>query len=165
MQPQSEILQKVGEEMIDDAKSVGASVINRLHSKIDARKGDAAAQLQSVSSTFERAALTVDADAPDWLRPALEQGARQVQKFADTLHQNDSRDIAGQVNEFAKKSPGTFLGTCAVIGFVAARVFKAGSNENTPPQPGAITPEKSLSTSLSPNTHQPSGFAARGMAE
>lgn len=123
--------------MIDDAKSVGASVINRLHSKIDARKGDAAAQLQSVSSTFERAALTVDADAPDWLRSALEQGARQVQKFADTLHQNDSRDIAGQVNEFAKNSPGTFLGTRAVIGFVAARVFKAGSNENTPPQPGS----------------------------
>ena len=128
MQPQSNNSQGVGSELLSDAKGVGASAVNRLHSEVDARKGDAVAQAQTVSSTIERAAEGLDADAPAWLKSALQQGAQKVQQLADTLDQNDSRQIVDQVNDFAKNSPGTFLGACAAAGFAAARIFKAGGS-------------------------------------
>ena len=138
MQPQPDSAHGVGTEMLSDAKGVGASAINRVHSEVDARKGDAASQAKSVSSAIEQAADGLDPNAPTWLKSAFEQGAQQVQKFADTLEQKDSRQLVSDVSDFARGSPGTFLAACAAAGFAAARIFKAGSAENMPTQPPAI---------------------------
>ena len=129
MQPQTENPKGVRDELIADAKGVGTSAVNRLHSEVDARKGDAVSQVHVVSSTIEKAANGLEPDAPAWLKSALEQGAQQIQKLADTLEQNDSRQMVEQVNQFARNSPTTFLATCAAAGFAAARVFKAGASE------------------------------------
>nr|WP_315457151.1 hypothetical protein [uncultured Sphingorhabdus sp.] len=131
MQPQTENPKGVRDELIADAKSVGTSAVNRLHSEVDARKGDAVSQVHVVSSTIEKAANQLEPDAPAWLKSALEQGAQQIQKLADTLEQNDSRQMVEQVNQFARNSPATFLATCAAAGFAMARVFKAGASEQS----------------------------------
>ena len=144
MQPESDTAIPVRTELLSDAKNVGSSAVNRIHSEVDARKGDAVMQVQAVSSTIERAADSLDNNAPSWLRSALEQGAQQVKTFAETLEQNDSRQIAMQVTEFAKRSPATFLGACAAAGFAAARVFKAGSAENAPSQFEPVSPVQSM---------------------
>lgn len=138
MQPQSGSVQGVGGELLSDAKDVGSSAVNRLHSEVDARKGDAASQVKSVSSAIEKAADGLDVNAPTWLKSAFEQGAQQVQKFADTLEQKDSRQLVNDVSDFARGSPGTFLAACAAAGFAAARIVKAGGSENRPMQIGAI---------------------------
>ena len=138
MQHQSDNTQGVGNELLSDAKDVGTTAVNRLHSEVDARKGDAATQVKSVSSAIGQAASGLDANAPTWLKSAFEQGAKQVQNFADTLEQKDSRQIVSDVSDFARNSPGTFLVGCAAAGFAAARIFKAGSSQNTPTQPSAI---------------------------
>lgn len=136
MQPQSDSVQGVGNELLADAKGVGNSAVNRLHSEVDGRKGDAATQVKSLSSAIRTAGGSLDNDAPTWLKSAFEQGAQQVQKFADTLEQKDSRQLVGQVSDFARNSPGTFLAACAAAGFAAARIFKAGSGQSTSAQPG-----------------------------
>lgn len=128
MQPQTENPKGVRDELIADAKGVGTSAVNRLHSEVDARKGDAVAQVHIISSTIEKAASELDPAAPAWLKSALDQGAQQIQKLADTLEHKDSRQIVEQVNQFARNSPATFLATCAAAGFAAARVFKAGAS-------------------------------------
>lgn len=138
MEPQPDTVQGVGNELLSDAKDVGTSAINRLHSEVDARKGDAVTQVKSVSSVIQNAAGGLDPNAPTWLKSAFEQGAQQVQKFADTLEQKDSRQLVNEVSDFARGSPGTFLAACAAAGFAAARIFKAGSSDNTPSQPGPI---------------------------
>lgn len=138
MQPQSDTEQGVGKELISDAKGVGTTAVNRLHSEVDARKDEAATQAKSVSSAIEQAASGLDANAPTWLKTAFEQGAQQVQKFAETLEQKDSRQLVNQVSDFARSSPGTFLAACAAAGFAAARIFKAGGSENMPTQPGPV---------------------------
>jgi len=139
MQPQSDSAQGVGSELLSDAKDVGTSAVNRLHSEVDARKSDAATQVKSVSTAIEKAADGLDPNAPTWLKSAFEQGAQQVQKFAETLEQKDSRQLVNDVSDFARNSPGTFLSACAAAGFAAARIFKAGSSENTPARLGPIS--------------------------
>ncbi len=121
----------VAGELKSDAQHLGKTAADRVHSELDARKGTAASQAQSLSSAIDRAAGELDTNAPDWLRNAFQQGARQVQKFADTLEQKDSRQILDDINSFARDHPGTFLAGCAAAGFAAARVFKAGASENT----------------------------------
>lgn len=138
MQPQSDSVQGVGNELLADAKGVGNSAVNRLHSEVDGRRSDAATQVKSLSTAIRTAGGSLDNDAPTWLKSAFEQGAQQVQKFADTLEQKDSRQLVGQISDFARNSPGTFLAACAAAGFAAARIFKAGSSENLPTQPGPV---------------------------
>ena len=124
--------------MLSDAKGVGTTAVNRLHSEVDARKGDAATQVKSVSSAIEKTAGGLDDSAPAWLKSALNQGAQQIQKFADTIEQKDSRQLVREIGDFARNSPGTFLAASAVVGFAAARIFKAGSSENIPSQPAPV---------------------------
>jgi ElaB/YqjD/DUF883 family membrane-anchored ribosome-binding protein len=140
MESQTDTTQGLGNELISDAKGIGASAVNRLHEEVDARKSGAVTQAQAVSSTIERAADGLDDDAPAWLKSALQQGAQKVQQLADTLDNSDSRQIVQQVNDFARNSPATFLGACAAAGFAAARIFKAGSGQNTPDQLNAVSP-------------------------
>jgi len=159
MQPQSDTVQGVGNELLSDAKGVGTSAVNRLHSEVDARKGDAATQVKSVSSAIEQTAGSLDPAAPTWLKSAFEQGAQQVQKFAETLEQKDSRQLVNEVSDFARGSPGTFLAACAAAGFAAARVFKAGSSENTPTQPGPIGTGDESMGDRQPGSTSPASFS------
>lgn len=120
----------IGSELSADVQQLGSSASDRIHSEIDARKGTAAVQAQSLSSAITRTADGLDESAPQWLKSALQQGAQRVQRFADTLEQKDSRAIVGEIQAMARDNPGTFLAGCAALGFAAARIFKAGAPEN-----------------------------------
>jgi hypothetical protein len=117
-------------EVRSDAQQLGKTAGNRLHSEIDARKGTVATQAQSVSSAIDKAAGELG-DAPQWLKSAFQQGAQQVQRFAETLERKDSREILNDIQTMARNNPGTFLAACAAVGFAAARVFKAGSPDDS----------------------------------
>ncbi len=140
MQHQSEPASGVAGELRSDARHVGTSAVNRLHSEMDARKGAAASQAKSVSSAIERAADGLDESAPAWLKSTFQQGAQQIQRFADTLEQKDSRQILRDVQTLARDNPGTFLAGCAVLGFAAARIFKAGASDGST---GQFQPQQS----------------------
>jgi ElaB/YqjD/DUF883 family membrane-anchored ribosome-binding protein len=116
-------------ELRSDAQELGNSAKERVLSEADARKGAAATQVKSVSSAIQRAAGELDDGAPDWLRSAFQQGADQIQRFADALEQKDSRQLVGEVQSFARERPGAFLGACAAAGFAAARILKAGGEQ------------------------------------
>lgn len=118
------------DELRSDAQQLSKTATNRLHSELDARKGTAASQAKSVSSAIDKAAGELE-DSPQWLKSAFEQGASQVRRFADTLEQKDSREIFDDIQTMARNNPGTFLAGCAALGFVAARVFKAGGSEGS----------------------------------
>jgi ElaB/YqjD/DUF883 family membrane-anchored ribosome-binding protein len=113
------------EELTSDAKQIGTTAANRLHSEIDSRKGAAVEQAQSVSSAIEKTAGELN-DAPAWLKSAMQKGAQQIQRFADTIENKDSRQLVSEAQNFARDNPGTFLAACAAAGFAAARIFKAG---------------------------------------
>lgn len=139
MQDQSEkstadSISDVGNELLSDASHVGSTAVDRLHSEVDARKGDAVAQAKSVTNAINQAASGLDLNAPTWLKSALESGAQQIQSLTQTIEGKDSRQLVEDVSQFARSSPMTFLGACAAAGFAAARVFKAGGQQDAPRQ-------------------------------
>ena len=128
-QPPTQDSGGTGGEIRSDAKHIGNKAANRLHSEVDNRKSEAVSQAQSVSTAIEKTAGNLDESAPDWLKNAFRQGAQKIQQFAETIEQKDSRQLMGEVQDFARNSPGTFLAACAGVGFAAARVFKAGGEQ------------------------------------
>ena len=118
-------------ELRSDAQQLGTTAANRLHSEVDARKSTAATQAKSVSSALERAAGDLDQNSPEWLKSTFQQGAQQIQRFADALEQKDSRQLMSEVEGFARQRPGMFLAACAAAGFAAARLFKAGGEQQS----------------------------------
>ena len=129
----------IGSELRSDAQQLKSAAGDRLHKEVEARKGTAATQAKAVSSAVERTADQLDQDSPEWLRSALQKGATQIQRFADTLEQKDSRQILNEVRTFARDNPGTFLAACAAAGFAASRLVKAGGSEQ---QQGFETPNQ-----------------------
>lgn len=113
-------------ELRQDAQQLGSTAANRLHSEVDARKGAAVGQAQSVSSALNQTAEGLGENSPEWLKSTLRKGAQQIQRFADTIEQKDSRQMMNEAQNFARDNPGTFLAACAAVGFAAARVLKAG---------------------------------------
>jgi ElaB/YqjD/DUF883 family membrane-anchored ribosome-binding protein len=113
-----------------DVKQLGSTAADRLHSEVDARKDTAVSQANSVSSAIQRTAGDLGDDAPAWLKSTLQQGAEQMQRFASSLEQKDSRQLLNDVQSFARERPGTFLAACAAAGFAAARILKAGGAQS-----------------------------------
>jgi ElaB/YqjD/DUF883 family membrane-anchored ribosome-binding protein len=126
-QPPSDGGSGTASELRSDAKQLGNSAANRIHSEVDARKDTAVGQAKSVSSAIQRATGEMGQDTPDWLKSALRQGAQKIQTFADTIEQKDSRELMRDTQDFARSNPGTFLAACAAAGFAAARILKAGA--------------------------------------
>jgi hypothetical protein len=114
------------EELRSDAGTITQSAKERLGSEIDARKGIATNQAKSLSSALDKAAGELN-DSPEWLRSILQQGAQTLQRFADTVEQKDGRELTRDVQRLARENPGMFFGACALAGFAAARVLKAGA--------------------------------------
>ena len=125
-QPPSQAPGEAGSELRSDAKHLSSAASSRFHSEVDSRKHEAADQAKSVSSAIQRTAGELDERTPDWLKSTLRKGAEQIQRFADTIEQKDSRQLVREVETFARERPGAFLIGCAAAGFAAARVLKAG---------------------------------------
>ena len=157
-QPVTDGITGTVDELRSDAKHIGSSAANFLHSEADARKGAVAEQARTASSAMQRAASEIEDGAPAWLKSTFQQGAEQIQRLADALEQKDTRQIVQEVQSFARERPGMFLGACAAAGFAAARIFKAGaegssiasrqSPSNAPTFPEESTPDPLGSTAV-----------------
>jgi hypothetical protein len=117
----------LGTELRSDAATVANSATERLHSEVDARKGNAASQVRTLSAALNRAGEGLGQDSPSWLRSAFDSASQTVQQLADTVEQKDSRELTQEVQQMARRNPGSFLAACALAGFAAARVVQAGA--------------------------------------
>lgn len=145
MQDQPAQESNLRDELRDDAGRVTTAAADRLQSEADSRKGQVADQARAVSSALGNAAEGLGSDTPSWVRSALEQGAKSIEQLAEAVEGKDSRQLVGDVQNFARDRPGSFLAGCALLGFAASRVFKAGGAQasnspapyNTPSATGA----------------------------
>jgi hypothetical protein len=131
MESQAEASGGLRSELRGDAQTLTDAATQRLHTEVDARKGGAVSQVKSVSTAIGSAANELGADAPTWLRSALEKASQTIQKVADSVEQKDSRQLSQDLQQVARSNPGTFLAVSALAGFAAARVLQAGTGSST----------------------------------
>lgn len=117
------------DELRQDTGRVTSAATDRLQSEADSRKGQVAAQARAVSSAIGNAADGLGDDTPSWVKSALQQGANTIEQLAKTVEGKDSRQLVGDVQQFARQRPTSFLAGCALLGFAASRVLKAGGSQ------------------------------------
>jgi hypothetical protein len=142
------------DELRSDAATLSTTAKDRLHGEIDARKGAAVSQTRTLSSALDKAAGELE-QSPDWLKSAFRQGAQTIQRLAESIEHKDSRQLTSDAQRFARENPGTFLAGCAVAGFAAARVLKAGVEDV--PGSAAQTSQGSIGQSGSAQAYDPYG--------
>lgn len=130
MQTQSTEQGELRNELRQDAENLAHTATDRLHDELDARKSPLVNQAKSISSALDRTAAEMgNGQSPAWLKSALEQGARHIQRLADTIETKDSRQIVSSIRQLARDNPGTFLVSCAAAGFAASRILRAETDE------------------------------------
>lgn len=139
----------IGEELRQDARSLGDSAKARALGEVDQRKGTAATQAKSVSEALDRAAGDMEG-GPEWLRSAFRKGSQTLGRLAESVEHKDARELTRNVEQMARDNPATFLGVCAMAGFVAARVVKAGAGDAEQGGTGSMTEAEGWSEPYAP---------------
>lgn len=55
------------------------------------------------------------------------QAAQGLERFSQTLRERDLHAVVGQVEDFARRQPAVFIGSAALLGFLAARFLKSSA--------------------------------------
>ncbi len=85
----------------------------------------------------------------------------QVEKIGTYLNGRDIKQLIGDAEQFARRSPGAFLGTAFVLGIAATRFFKSSGSQSSSgsgesyPNPAAQPPQLALPPAPAPTPTAP----------
>lgn len=112
-----------------EAKALKQQAAKRAHEVATQGKDRTTDALDNVAKLIGDAAATVDARVGAQYGDYTRKAAEAVESFATTLKGKDVDDLVKDAGEFVRKSPAVAIGAAAAVGFVLARLIKAGSDD------------------------------------
>lgn len=91
-------------------------------------KDKATEALDGVSKLVEDAAAQIDEKVGEQYGVYARQAAQAIAGFSSTLRDKDVDDLFAEARDAVRKSPAIAIGAAAALGFVVARVIKAGAD-------------------------------------
>lgn len=122
-----------------DAKSTASEAYDtaaeKAVTKLDEKKADLSAGLSTVASSFRKAGETLHTDTShaaitDFTAKYTDTAAQKIDEFANYFERKNIREMAQDVEQFAKRNPAIFIGGAAVLGLLAARFLKSSNPRN-----------------------------------
>ncbi|GGW16400.1 hypothetical protein GCM10018980_18920 [Streptomyces capoamus] len=117
-------------EAREQAGTVVRDLRGRVTDEVEGQARRAAGTLRQWSDDL--AALTQKASGDSPARSLLSQAADGGHRTADYLEENGVGGLVEDLQGFARRRPGVFLGAAALAGFVAGRLAKAGTAGKSP---------------------------------
>ncbi|MDQ3605145.1 MAG: hypothetical protein M3418_03000 [Gemmatimonadota bacterium] len=96
----------------------------RVQSRLDAQKEHAADSLSSIAQTLRSSVQQLEGQ-PAGIGGYVQRAADQVDDFAYYLRGRDVGEIVDEVEDFARRQPGIFLGAAFSLGLLGARFLKS----------------------------------------
>jgi ElaB/YqjD/DUF883 family membrane-anchored ribosome-binding protein len=112
----------------DEAGKLGRQATDKARGLADEGKLRATGALDEFSKMMEDAAGTVDEKLGEQYGQYARSAAQALSGFSDSLRDKDVDDLVDDVRGFVRKSPAVAIGTAAALGFVLARLVKAGAD-------------------------------------
>ncbi|TKD49950.1 hypothetical protein [Sphingomonas baiyangensis] len=119
------------ETIKEEAGKLGSQAADRARSLAGDGKAKASGALGEFSKMMEDAAGTVDEKLGEQYGQYARSAAQSIGGFAQTLDQKDIDELLDDVRGFVRNSPAIAIGTAAALGFMLARVVKAGVDGDT----------------------------------
>lgn len=117
----------------DEASKLSAKATEKARGFADEGKARATSALDEFSRLMEDAAGTVDEKLGNQYGQYARSAAQAISGFSDDLRGKEVEDLIADAREFVRKSPAVAIGTAAALGFVLARIVKAGTDADTAP--------------------------------
>ncbi|WP_294322744.1 hypothetical protein [uncultured Sphingomonas sp.] len=117
----------------DEASKLSAKATDKARSLADEGKAKATGALDEFSRLMEDAAGTVDEKLGEQYGQYARSAAKAISGFSDGLRGKEVEDLLADAGDFVRKSPAIAIGTAAALGFVLARIVKAGVDTDATP--------------------------------
>lgn len=117
----------------DEASKLTAKATEKARGLADEGKAKATGALDEFSKLMEDAAGTVDEKLGEQYGHYARSAAKAISGFSDGLRGKEVEDLLADAGDFVRKSPAIAIGTAAALGFVLARIVKAGVDTDTAP--------------------------------
>lgn len=117
----------------DEASKLSAKATEKARGLADEGKARATGALDEFSKLMEDAAGTVDEKLGEQYGQYARSAAKAISGFSDGLRGKEIEDLLADASDFVRKSPAIAIGTAAALGFVLARIVKAGVDTDTTP--------------------------------
>jgi hypothetical protein len=119
------------------------------------QKSAMAEQVGSLAKALHSTSEQLKTQDQNTMAQYTQQAAEGLERFSQTLKDRDLGTLVGQVEDFARHQPGAFIGSAALLGFMAARFLKSSAERRAVP---------SLNTSPSSVPGPTTSAAPRGTA-
>ncbi len=117
----------------DEASKLSVKATEKARGLADEGKARATGALDEFSKLMEDAAGTVDEKLGEQYGQYARSAAKAISGFSDNLRGKEVDDLIADASDFVRKSPAVAIGTAAALGFLLARIVKAGTDADTNP--------------------------------
>lgn len=117
----------------DEASKLSVKATEKARGLADEGKARATGALDEFSKLVEDAAGTVDEKLGEQYGQYTRSAAKAISGFSDNLRGKEVDDLIADASDFVRKSPAVAIGTAAALGFLLARIVKAGTDADTIP--------------------------------
>jgi hypothetical protein len=132
-------LDKAGKTVRQSAEDVGRDLARGGRDYAEAEKGRAADGVETVASHARDAAEELR-EQDLWVADLVDRGARELDQFAGALKARSLPELAGSLEDMARRRPGAFMAGSVALGFMLARFARAsspGRDRGVGPEPTA----------------------------
>jgi hypothetical protein len=110
---------------VDEVKDMGTELLGAVRdgatSLFEEQRRRAAGEIGALGEVLRRSAQSIDRTAGPTVAQYADEAGRQISQFADTLRTRSLGQMAGDVEDFARRWPAAFMAAAAGIGILAGR--------------------------------------------
>jgi hypothetical protein len=110
---------------VNEVKDMGTELIGAVRdgatSLFEEQRRRAAGEIAALGEVLRHSAQSIDRTAGPTVAQYTEEAGRQISEFADTLRTRSLGQMAGDVENFARRWPAVFVAAAAGIGVLAGR--------------------------------------------
>jgi len=118
---------KAGDEVTDKARELGHQVEDAARSKAEEGRHRVAEEVHRVGEALRTGARELRDGEDDRTTDFIERLAEPVERFSSYLERHDTRQLASELEDFARRNQTVFLGGAFALGMLGARFLKASS--------------------------------------
>ena len=144
-------MEELGDRLQHETQRLTQQAKDRGQALFQDQKYAMAEQVSGLASALHSTAEHLRTRDQSAMAQYTQQAAEGLQRFSQTLKDRDLGSLMGQVENFARHQPGAFIGSAALLGFMATRFLKSSAERqshpsHTPP-PSAYHPTPTTQTS------------------
>jgi CRP-like cAMP-binding protein len=145
-------VEELGDRLQHEAQRLTQQAKDQGQALFQDQKNVMAEQVSGLASALHSTAEHLRTQEQSAMAQYTQQAAEGLQRFSQTLKDRDLGSLMGQVENFARHQPGAFIGSAALLGFMASRFLKSSAERQSHPShtPSSSAYRPSPTTQTSP---------------